>query len=184
MDEKQLKARLETIDAAYYNQDEEDAAPAIEALDELHREVWGQADEARKFRLAALRVAGGAYLPNIFWAELAAHMRNEGNREMIVEIMQAVADSNFDEAMLNNLKPLLVVYLSREKQFELDKLWSFVIEKTYPRVKEYFDKLLLFVTKNQHSVATYQRKFDMLRDSFPDFERYSHPLTRLEEELA
>lgn len=184
MDEKQLKARLEAIDAAYYNQDEEDAAPAIEALDELHREAWGDEAAARKFRLAALQVAGGAYLPNILWAELAAFARGADNRDMIVTVLRAVGDSNFDESMLNKLKPLLVVYLSREKQFEIDKLWSFVVEKSYPRVKEFFDKALQFVTKNVHSVATYQRKFDMLRDSFPDFERYSHPLTRLEEEMA
>lgn len=183
MDAKKLEGDLQRIEAEYFAADEDKAA-ALAALDDLHRSVWNNAGEVAQFRRAVLQTCGGVYIPSVFWPELASFAKDQSNREFIFQIVQALVDSDFDEEMLNRIKPFLVVYFATEKQFELDKIKAFIVDKAHPRVREYFDKMTQFVTKNPASVQTYQRKFGMLQNHFPDFELFGQPVARLEEQMA
>jgi hypothetical protein len=183
MDAKKLQADLQRIESEYFAADEDKAA-AIAAMDDLHHGVWNDAQAATAFRRATLTVCGGAYIPSAFWPELATFAKDQSNRDFLFAAIQALVDSDFDDEMLARIKPFLVVYFAAEKQFELDKLKAFIIDKAHPRVREYFDKMTQFVTKNPASVQTYQRKFGLLKNHFPDFELFGQPVARLEEQVA
>jgi hypothetical protein len=82
------------------------------------------------------------------------------------------------------MKPLIVVYFAKEKPFEVDKLRAKLLTGAHPSVKTYFDTLAAFIENNKVAVQTYRDKFALVRDRRPDFELFSQPLTRLEEELG
>lgn len=179
MDETQLQAALEEIDAAYYANDE-DRDLATAALSGYFEQLWDDADAAALFSRLAAEVAGGVYIPYLFWVALHRFLKTEGQREVIAELFAAFGRSNFDEATQLQLKPLAVVYFMHEKEFEVDRLKSRVIQKLHPTVQEFFQKTLEFVEKNRKSAIAYQQKFALVGAEFPDFERFNQPLAHLE----
>lgn len=185
MDVQQLAEVLDQIEQIYFEHDE-DRRIAIDAFRELHQQVLADNDLREEFEYQVLTKAGGEYIPHVFWLALGQFLRTKQaeGRKQLFECLEALVESNFSDDLKGELKPLLVVYLANEKQFELDRVMSRIVEPAHPAIKEYVEKLVAFVPKNQHSVQTYKQKFDLLRDSFPDFERFALPLPRLQEELA
>jgi hypothetical protein len=180
-----IQDAIEQIENDYFAQDENQQL-ALERLHALHFELWDRQDAEGllEFRAEAALIGGGIYLPYLFWPELHAFLTTDGaNRLRIYDMIQALATSDFDEHVQTLLKPLLVVYFSKEKAFELDKLRTFILAQAHASVKEYFDKLFAFVTQNKASVSTYQAKFALVSARFPDFELFAQPLQRLQEQL-
>ena len=186
MDAGALEDALDKIENEYL-ENEDDKAGTQTALDEVHRQVWGT-PLAVDFRDQAIHICGGTYIPQVLWVELAQFNADpdtdKSNRERVFDTIRAFTESDFDDDLKNRFKPLIIVYIAMEKQFELDRVKSFIVDKAHPQVKEFFEKMIQFVSKNPASVLTYQRKFGMLKNHFPDFELFSQPLVRLEEELA
>ena len=185
MEVQDLPDLLDAIEQRYFDSDE-DRAVAIEGFRELHFQVIADAILREEFEFQVLTKAGGEYIPHVFWLALGQFLRTQQaeGRGQLFECFKALVESNFSDELKAELKPLVVVYIANEKQFELDRLMSHTIAHAHPQVREYMDKLIQFVPKNQHSVNTYKQKFDLLRDTFPDFERFGLPLPRLQEELA
>ncbi len=183
MDATQLEEALDAIEAQYAETEDVDAA--IEALATLHRTLLDDPELLETFRLNALTACNGHYLPHLLWVALGQFDTDaEVQRKKIFEVCQALADSDFDERLQGAIKPLMVVYFSKEKEFEIDRVHSRVVDGAHPKVKEWFDKAISFVQRNSHAAQAYVHKFNLLKDRFPDFDRFNMPVARLEEELA
>jgi hypothetical protein len=183
MDATQLEEALDTIEGAYAETEDVDAA--IEQLAALHASLLEDAELLETFRLNALTTCNGHYLPHLMWVALADFdTEPESARLRIFDILFSLATSDFDERLRNAIKPLAVVYFSKEKQFEIDRVHARVVDGAHPLVKEWFDKAIAFVQKNGHSAQAYVHKFNLLKARFPDFDRFNMPIARLEEELA
>lgn len=141
-------------------------------------------DEYRMFRNQVLDVYGGIYIPYIFWMELAGFFHNVNHRTILFEVIQAFCFSNFEEEERRKMKPLLITYFANEKEFEMDKIQSLIIDKAHPSVREYFQKITSFVTKNKNSTGAYLEKFKILMEDYPDFELLSLPVSKLKEARA
>lgn len=183
MDVKQLDAALKSIEDAYIASDE-NVDDAVQSLTKLHKQVLGDAALLASFTEKAATVCGGLYIPYLVWPVLHAFMKDETQRSQLAKLFHAFGESNFDEETQKQMKPLIVVYFMKEKEFEVDRLKTFVLLKLHPGVQEYFAKLMEFTVKNRNSAEAYQRKFTLLGSSFPDFERFAQPVSKLEEELA
>jgi hypothetical protein len=139
------------------------------------------ADEYRMFRNQVLEVGGGVYIPYIFWLELGEYFHNVNHRTILFEVIQAFCTSAFEEEERRKMKPLLITYFANEKEFEMDKIQGLIIDRAHPVVKEYFQKITSFVTKNKNSTGAYLEKFKILMDEYPDFELLSLPVSKLKE---
>jgi hypothetical protein len=183
MDAKQLDAALQKIEDTYFANDE-NAEAAIASLTELHKKVLADPAALALFNEKAALTCGGLYLPYLFWPVLHNFFADETQRTALGKLFHLFGESNFDEETQKLMKPLVVVYFMKEKEFELDRLKTFVLQKLHPGVQEYFAKLMEFVVKNRNSADAYLRKFTLLGGEFPDFERFAQPVSKLEEELA
>ena len=81
-------------------------------------------------------------------------------------------------------RPLLITYFAMEREFEVNKLITLVVEKAHPSVIEYFKKVQNFVLKNKTSVDMYIEKFNMLKDYAPNFEMLRMPVSKLKEAIG
>lgn len=183
MDEQQLAAALAEIDEQYYAQ-EEDAETAIAALNGYFEQLWQDQEAAKIFASQAAQVAGGAYIPHLFWPALHRFLKEDTGRDVIAELFEAFGNSNFDEETQKIFRPLAVVYFMHEKEFEVDRLRTRVLHKLHPGVQEYFEQLIEFNEKNHRSAVAFARKFALVGDRFPDFELFNQPLAHLEEQLS
>ena len=174
--------QLDAINAAYYESEDKEAA--IEALQALHVPLLRKPDELRPFVHQAARVAGGTYLPYLFWIELVKFMDGKGDSELLYDLVLAFTESDFDEEDLHKIKPLLVVYFAKERVFQIDRIKAQIVEKSHPSVRDFFYDLYKFVETNHVSTQTYHTKLVMLKKYFPDFERFELPIPQLEEELG
>ena len=130
-----------------------------------------------------MAICGGVYIPYVMWAELAQFIEHHNNREQLFGIMQAFVDSGFEEEERKKMKSMLITYFAIEREFEVNKILTLIVEKSHPSVVEYFKKVQTFVLKNKTSVDMYIEKFQMLKDGFPDFELLALPLIKLKEQL-
>ena len=181
MEKQAIDNELKKIEQLYFEDEEANKEACIQQLVALHKKVLNNPSELHHFKTEAAPLCGGIYLPHLFWIELAAFLKDEQNRPAVFSTLEAFTNSSFDEELQNAMKPLLVIYLASEKEFEFNKLKSFVIENAHNLVKEYFEKLVQFVPKNPHAVDAYVHKFRLIGDLFPDFEKFALPLARLQE---
>ncbi|RMG64235.1 MAG: hypothetical protein D6722_17075 [Bacteroidetes bacterium] len=175
---------LERLEDLYFGEWEEEKAPLIEALRPVHQELAADEDAFNRFLVQAAERFGGAYIPYLFWEKLAQFMDVPEERTWLQELIRAFANSDFDDEEQMQMKPLLVTYMAKEKDFELDKLRAQVIEKAHPSVREYFLKLITFVKKNTKATGMYCEKFELIRQIPPDFDLLGLPITQLRERLA
>ncbi|MEY3444481.1 MAG: hypothetical protein RLZZ519_2762, partial [Bacteroidota bacterium] len=108
---------------------------------------------------------------------------HHNNRDQLFAIMQAFVDSGFEEEERKKMKSLLITYFAIEREFEVNKILTLIVEKSHPSVVEYFKKVQTFVLKNKTSVDMYIEKFQMLKEGFPNFELLALPLIKLKEQL-
>ncbi|GAB4404566.1 MAG: hypothetical protein OHK0039_04830 [Bacteroidia bacterium] len=174
---------LERLEDLFYGEWEEDKGKLIPELLQLHLVVGQDGDEFNRFLVQCAERFGGAYIPYLFWDKLSYFLEMQEERAWLQELIRAFANSNFDEEEQATLKPLLVVYFAKEKDFEIDKVRAVIIDKSHPTVRDYFNKLINFVKRNASATEMYCEKFQLLKDVHPDFELLSLPITQLKERL-
>jgi hypothetical protein len=179
-----LAKTLAQLEERYYDELEEDRDAVIAELSQLHVAALKKSiEEFRAFSTEAMEICGGVYIPYVMWVELAQFIEHHNNREQLFGIMQAFVDSGFEEEERKKMKSLLITYFAIEREFEVNKILTLIVEKSHPSVVEYFKKVQTFVLKNKTSVDMYIEKFQMLKEGFPNFERLAMPLTKLKEQL-
>lgn len=174
---------LDRLEELYYGEWEEDKEKLIPELEQLHLEAGAAEDSFNRFLVEVADRFGGAYIPYLFWDKLTYFDESPAERVYLQELIRIFINSNFEEEEQKKLKPLLVVYFSKEKPFELDKIRYQLLDKAYPPVQEYFNKLLDFVQKNQKATEMYCEKFDLLRNFQPNFDLLGLPVTQLRDRL-
>jgi hypothetical protein len=180
-----LVETLSALEDKFYNEYDEDRDAVIQDLAELHKKALSKGiDDFRSFSRVAMEVCGGVYVPYLMWVELAAFMDQPNNRERIYELVDAFVNSDFEEEERKKMKSMLITYFANEREFEVNKIITLVVEKAHPDVQEYFRKVQNFVAKNRTSVDMYTVKFKMLKDGYPDFEALAMPLIKLKEHLG
>lgn len=161
---------------------EENREQVLEDLKKLCLDIKAKSsDDYRMFRNQVLDVCGGVYIPYIFWMELGEFFHNVNHRTILFEVIQAFCSSAFEEEERKKMKPLLITYFANEKEFEMDKIQGLIIDRAHPSIKEYFQKITSFVSKNKNSTGAYLEKFKILMDEYPDFELLSLPVSKLKE---
>ena len=159
---------LEQIEDKYYGEWEENKAAMVEAMTELHKRELADPDQFNRFMVQTSDRFGGAYIPYLFWTKLSSFVgENQDDRFFLQQLIKAFVNSNFDEEEQRVMKPLLITYFNAEKEFELNKVWTKIVDPAHPSVREYFQKLLNFTKKNQKSTEMYAEKFMMLRNIHP-----------------
>lgn len=174
---------LDELEEKYYGEWEEDKDMLISALDTIHREITADRDALNRFIVQVNDRFGGAYIPHVFWDKLAEFLSMPEQRTYLYEMIKAFTNSDFDEEEQKKMKPLLITYFANEKQFEIDKIHTLVVDKAHPAVKDYFYKLFNFVRKNQRATEMYRDKFTLLKNIHPDFEVMDMPITQLREHV-
>lgn len=174
---------LEKLEDKYYGEWEEDKAPLIVELTELHKSVGEDEDSFNRFLVQCAERFGGSYIPYLFWDKLSYFIDTPEERYYIQELIKAFINSNFDDDEQRMLKPLLVTYFAKEKVFEINKLRAILIDKAHPDVREYFMNLLNFIEKNAKATEMYCEKFQILRTVHPDFSLLRMPISELREKI-
>lgn len=175
---------LKQLDEKYYNEQDEEHEFAIKELMKVYKSVMNDPELLQAFTEEAPYLCGGAFIPYLFWLTLAKFSQNsEEFRPQIIELIKAFCKSDFNDQDVTSLKPLLITYFVLERPFEIEKLKVFVIQKSHPKVIQYFQKILTFVEKNKDSVKTYVEKFNLVKHLAPNFELFSKPIAHVREEL-
>lgn len=166
--------------------DEPDQKEAL--LDQLiarHNELVAKGGtDLETFNEEVVQYFGGIFIPYIFWGELGNYMDDDSHRVKLFDLISAFANSGFEKDERSKMKPLIITYFSVEKEFEIDKIQSLIVEKSHPSVQEYFRKLINFVEMNKTSVDMYVDKFQLLRSRKPSFELMKLPLAKLKDQLG
>jgi hypothetical protein len=179
-----LAKTLAQLEERYYDELEEDRDAVIQELAVLHQAALKAGiSEFRAFAAEAKSVCGGVYIPYIMWVELAHFIGDQGNREQMFGIVEAFVNSDFEEEERKKMKSLLITYIAIEREFEVNKIFTLIVDKAHPSVQEFFRKVQTFVAKNKTSVDMYIEKFNMLKHNYPDFELLALPLIKLKEQL-
>ena len=177
-----LNKTLEQLEERYYNEWDEDRDAVVAELSKLHNDALASGIEAfREFSAQAETICGGVYLPYIMWVELAEFVDSTSNRDRIYRLIQTFVDSGFEEEERTKMKSLLITYFAIEREFEVNKVMTLIVEKAHPAVQEFFRKVQNFVSKNKTSVDMYIEKFKMLKDYEPNFEMLRMPVSKLKE---
>ena len=175
----ELEDYLNQIDERFINEEISDDE-ALDELMEAHQSVFDNEEQLLEFTETVLYICGGLFIPYIFWIELQGFLSDaEQHRPRLHNILRIFTESNFEEKDRSRMKPLLIIYFSNEKEFEVDKVRALIIDKAHPKVKDYFNKILIFVDKNRDTVQTYRRKLEMLKDYYPDFALLNEPIAKL-----
>lgn len=175
---------LEKLEDKFYDEWQEEAGELVSGIEELHKYARQDKDTFNRFLVQTAERFGGAYIPYLFWEKLSDFHSEPENRVYLHQLIKTFINSNFDEEEQMKMKPLLVTYFAKEKEFELGKIRALVVDKSHPEVREYFYKLLSFVEKNQRATEMYCEKFDLLIGTFPDFDILGLPITQLRERQA
>jgi len=179
-----LAETLDALDEKYYSDSDEERDAVIEALTEMHETSLGEGmDEFRQFSDEAMSRCGGVYIPYLMWSEMANYLEDNDQRDHLFKLIQAFSDSDFEEPETKKMKTLLITYFAVEKEFEINKVVSLIVDKAHPSVQEFFRKVLNFVEKNKTSVDMYVEKFNMLKEYAPNFDLMRLPISRLKEQL-
>lgn len=180
-----LKETLNALEEKFYGEAEEDRSAVLPELEKLYDEARAAgADAAAEFEAEVGDKMGGVFLPYIFWVKLSDFEADNSKRQGILDCLRVWSDSSFEEEEQKKMKPLLIAYFAMEKEFEIDRLKTLVIEPAHPAVQEWFDNIMTFRERNQTSAEMYIEKFELLKGSKPDFELFRLPVMKLREQLA
>jgi hypothetical protein len=178
---------LEEIEDKYADNELEDIrVAAVEEITMLHQRVVEENPSSLdRFLMLSADSIGGVYIPYIFWYKLGEFYDGEEieAREFLQKLIKSFTLSNFEEVEQKMIKSLLIAYLAKEKEFEIDKIRTLIIDKTHKDVKDYFYKLFNFVEKNHKATVMYCEKFKLLKDYAPNFELLGYPVSKLKDLL-
>ena len=180
-----LVKELDKLEEKFFGELEENRDGILPELQKHHKDATTKGSkESKEFAQAVVNRFGGIYIPYLFWVELASFLQDNENRKGLFGVLEEFAQSSFEPEEQKKMKSLLITYFAMEKEFELDKIQSLIIEKAHPKVQEYFSKIRDFVGHNEKAVAMYIEKFNILAEREPDFELMRMPLIKLKEELG
>lgn len=179
-----IQEQLELINQEYYKADGENKAQVIEALKKIHVALLRNPEELKTFIHSVIRLCGGCYIPYVFWLELVKFIDGNGDSALVYQIIEAFCQSDFEEEELHKMKPLLVIYFSREREFEQDRIKAYIVDHSHKTVREYFAMLYRFVAHNTHSVQAYTQKLHLLKRFYPNFELFDLSVQELEAKLS
>lgn len=162
----------------------EDREAALEQLKALHIAQLRNPESLEEFRTLALNGCGGIYIPYLFWIDLTGFFAHKVPSQRLFEILKAFSESTFEDTEKAKMKSLLMTYFGAEKEFEIDRIRTFIIHKSHPKVQEYLNKILNFVLKNNRSIEVYHQKFRLLSSFYPDFTLLNMPLSQIQETIA
>lgn len=178
-----IAALLNQIEDKYAdNELEEIREQAVEDITELHQQVVEKKpEELDRFLLLSASTLGGIYIPYVFWYKLGEFYDGDEiqARDFLQKLIQIFTLSNFEEEERRMIKSLLIAYLSVEKEFDIDKIRTLIIDKSHREVKDYFYRLFEFVQKNSKATVMYCEKFKLLKDYAPNFELLGYPVSKL-----
>jgi translation elongation factor EF-G len=175
--------QLETIDRFYQEHEDDKKAEVVAALKKIHVALLKSPDDLKVFYDKTQVICGGIYIPYLFWMELIKFLDHPVNSQLMFDLIQAFANSNFEEEEQNNMKPLLAVYFKIERPFNVDKIKAYIVDKSHPQVRYYLRSILQLVEADAKAVDVYKEKVLMLKRYFPNFETLKLPLSQLKEEL-
>lgn len=177
--------KLNEIEEKYAESIDTAREDAISEMAAYHQQVAEETpEEVDRFVIMAADVLGGIYLPHLFWYKLGEYYDgNQDARIFLQELIKIFTESNFEEDEQKRIKSLLIAYMAKEKEFELDKIRTIIVDKAHHTVREYFHKLFHFVQKNKKATGMYCEKFALLKDYQPNFELLALPVTKLKEML-
>lgn len=179
-----FQAKLDALDQAWQTAEGENRDETLAALVALHRDIIkAGGTDVPAFSLAARFTCGGLYIPYLFWIALEGFIKGKDTRHELQELLRAFAESDFDPAEQSLMKPLIVTYFLKEKEFEIDRVKAHIVDTAHPAVREYFLKLIAFPEANKSSARLYSQKFHLLGAYFPNFNLYNLPLAEIEEKL-
>lgn len=180
-----LIQQLTSLEDKYIDIIDDEREAAIAEIAALHQSVIEETpEELDRFMMLSADVLGGIYLPYLFWYKLGEYYDgDEDARIYLQELIKIFSESSFEEAEQKKIKSLLLAYFSKEKEFEIDKIRTLIIDKSHTTIKEYFYKLFNFVEKNKSATTMYCDKFTMLKDYQPNFELLAMPISKLKEIL-
>lgn len=180
-----IAKELEKLEDKYDIEEPQEKEALLNELVTLHSSLQAKGGaDLETFQNEVSNYFMGLYIPYIFWGELGRFMDDHGHRTKLFELVQAFADSGFEKEERTRMKPLLITYFAVEKEFEIDKIQSLIVEKAHPSVQEYFRKIITFVELNKTSVDMYVDKFRILANMKPDFEMLKMPLAKLKDQLS
>jgi hypothetical protein len=179
-----FESKLAPIEKAYQDADGENRGETALALVALHKDLLRNGkDELPAFAKAACVACGGIYIPYLFWIALEGFLKDRVDRTEVQALLKAFAEGNFEQEDQALMKPLIVVYFSKEKEFELDRVRARLVEPAHPSVKEYLTKLLAFPGVNKAATKTFREKFALIGGYFPNFDLYNQTVGDIEERL-
>jgi hypothetical protein len=179
--------QLQSLDEAYRAAEGENRAEIEAQLMALHQQTFSDPEAYAYFTALAPSIAGGMYIPYLFWIGLNYFLddtENDDLRQLLFALLQQFTESDFEENDQRNLKPLLIVYLAAEKEFERDRIKAHIFDKAHPQVRDYYMKALYFATEKPTTRDTFREKYLLLRSYFPDFAQLHLPVTQLREALG
>ncbi|MEM6632158.1 MAG: hypothetical protein AAF694_20950 [Bacteroidota bacterium] len=180
-----IQKELDKLEDSYKMEEWEDKKEEIiAALFELHMKAATEEEVLNRFTVLSAERFGGIYIPYLFWVKLSDFLEYELDRSYLYNLLTAFSNSDFGEDEQRLLKPLVIVYFSREKEFEINKFFTLAMDDVHPNVKEYFQKLYKFRERNARSTKMYCDKFELLRELQPDFSLMNTPLSELKEKVG
>ncbi len=179
-----ISKTFDQLEDKFYGEWEEDREKLVKEIKALQDSLADDPEASREFEFRVISYFGGAYIPYVFWSQLGKFMDSpEDERPFLQEIIKIFSKSDFEEAEVTKMKPLIVTYFAKEKEFEVNKLRTLVIDKAHPTVKEFFMSMLQFIHKNDKATTLYQLKFDLLKNRYADFSMFNKPLSYLRENV-
>ncbi|MFN8922269.1 MAG: hypothetical protein ACK5XP_05025, partial [Sphingobacteriia bacterium] len=115
-----FEKEIAKIEKDYQAGEGTDKAAVVEAFSQLHKKTKDAAAQV-DFALGVAPACGGIYIPHVFWSVLALFWEDEQYRSSLHKLIRTFAESDFEEEEKALMKPLLVVYFVREREFEVSR---------------------------------------------------------------
>ncbi len=159
----------------------EELLPQLEAL---HQSVLEDPEARAQFEREVVSIAGGIYLPHIFWTYLAAFLSDpDAYRAFLEYILQVYAQQPLNPFIDKRMQPLLYVYFSDEAPFYLSRLWDTLRRQALPEKYEFLQGVHQKMSRIPVTVKIFREKFELIGDYFPNFEALAMPLPELRASL-
>lgn len=157
----------------------------VEQLEALHKSVLEDPQARTEFEREVLSVAGGIYLPHIFWIYLSAFLSDpDAYRAFLEYILQVYAQQPLNPFIDKRMQPLLYVYFSEEAPFYLSRLWDTLRRSALPEKYDFLQRVQQKMTRIPKTVKIFRDKFELIGEYLPNFEALAMPLPELRASLA
>lgn len=156
----------------------------LEQLEALHQSVLEDIDARAQFEREVLSIAGGLYLPHIFWTYLSAFLSDPDTYRPFLEyILQVYAQLPTNPFIDTRMQPLLYVYFSDEAPFYLSRLWDTLRRHALPEKYDFLQEVHRKMERIPATVRIFREKFELIGEYLPNFAALEMPLPALRASL-